>query len=377
MDVSAPPAQADPPPAAPAGPLRVMWLAGPEALAATMRMLQPLAIGLMDELVSVVLCCPEDVDVGELGGGSLEIVRFGHSRVLGHPSASVRKLVERIRRDGIELVHSLDAGVSALARKVAAEANVLYAVTSLRIGDGRRIAGLENSAAIVLPASTTIRQDLQEHGAASAECTQLIRPGVYRTRNPTCFDGSQRSTAIVAGGDMGRQESFDALLRTFLALREKEMDCVFFLIGGGAAERRIRRRAEKLGLLHDVTFVDSQSPSQFSGIIKAADVYVSVAPPPQIDTQTLLAMGAGSAVLCAPDPAADFMLDGKTAVLFKAGDADDLTANLRTLLGDPAGARALAEGALEYVGLHHSAAGAVSAVAHVYRMVTARTAVVA
>ena len=166
---------------------------------------------------------------------------------------------------------------------------------------------------------------------------------------------------------MDDPDAFEVVLKAFAELRDRKFDCTFFLIGNGKAERRIRHRAGQLGLVGELTFADRQSPSQFTGIIKAADIYVSAAPEADLDLHSLLAMSAGSAVLSVPDPTADFLIDGRTALLFEPGDAIELTTKLVALLDDPESARSLAQGALEHVGAHHSLPAAARAVADVYR----------
>ena len=42
-------------------PVRVAWIAGPESFSRYARALEPLIVGLMDELVDVVVFCPEGV----------------------------------------------------------------------------------------------------------------------------------------------------------------------------------------------------------------------------------------------------------------------------------------------------------------------------
>ena len=117
--------------------------------------------------------------------------------------------------------------------------------------------------------------------------------------------------------------------------------------------------------------MDRQSPSQFIGIIKAADVYISAAPALHLDIYPLLAMSAGSAVLSPADPAADFLLDEQTVLLFKQGDVEGLTGKLARLLDDPHAGRDMAQRGLDYIAEHHSLTAVVEAVTTIYRQATA------
>ena len=74
-------------------------------------------------------------------------------------------------------------------------------------------------------------------------------------------------------------------------------------------------------------------------------------------------------VLAAADETCDFLIEGKTAMLFDKGNAEELTVKLRSLLDNPQAARELAESALSYLREHHSAPKMVSGVAKIYRQV--------
>ena len=72
-DVSAAlPAPAPVPTDPPSGRIRVAWVAGPDTVEQYGRALQPLAIGLLDELIDIVALCPQGADVQELPSPPVE-----------------------------------------------------------------------------------------------------------------------------------------------------------------------------------------------------------------------------------------------------------------------------------------------------------------
>ena len=195
-----------------------------------------------------------------------------------------------------------------------------------------------------------------------------MRPGVYHVQKPTCFREATRSVAIVAGGNLDDFAAFEAVLQCFAEVVARQYDCVFFLLGSGRAERRLRRRAAQLGLLGQLTFADCRPLGQLTGIFKAADVYIAPVRLPCLDMRSLLAMAAGVPVLAAAGQGADdFLHDGETAVFFERGNAAELTVHLASLLEEPASARALADRAIDYVHRNHSPAVNVTALAHLCR----------
>ena len=119
-----------------------------------------------------------------------------------------------------------------------------------------------------------------------------------------------------------------------------------------------------------MTFVDRQKPAQLPSIFAAADVFISPAAKRSIDLTSLLAMAAGVPVLSVDQPVSDFLIDEKTAVLFKESDANSLSAALSVLLDSHTAARSLATTALAYVREHHSPVTMVSQLTKIYREAT-------
>jgi len=346
--------------------IRVAWVAGPETPASLGRTLQPLAIGLMDEMIDLVALCPQEADVRDLPSPPLEVIRYTPPPWWSF-GGSLDALSDHLRKRRVVLVHALETAVAELARRLARDINVPYVVSTYSLDASGWLARAEHQAWAVLAGSEPVRNDLLAQRVSLPDHTYLVRPGVYQVRHATCFTDPQLRVVIVAGGRMDDYLAFDAVLRSFAELRGRGFDCVFFLMGDGRAERLLRARSEKLGLRHDLTFVDWQSPSQLSGIFKAADIYVSPAPSRQVDIYSLLAMAAGVPVLAATSVASDFIIEGKTALLFTTGDSEELTAKLVGLLDNHPAAGALAESALEHLRVRHSPAGMVTALAEIYR----------
>jgi phosphatidylinositol alpha-1,6-mannosyltransferase len=183
--------------------------------------------------------------------------------------------------------------------------------------------------------------------------------------------------AIVAGGPLADLEAFDAVLQCFAELALRKFDCVFFVLGSGPAERRLRRRAAELKLLGQLTFADCHPLGQLTGIFKAADVYISPVVQRAVDVRSLLAIAAGVPVLAAAGEGAnDFLRDGQTAISFAPGAAAELTVKLASLLDDYASARSLADSAIQYIHENHSPAVHVVGLAHLYRQAVGELAAV-
>jgi glycosyltransferase involved in cell wall biosynthesis len=157
------------------------------------------------------------------------------------------------------------------------------------------------------------------------------------------------------------------VITAFSRLRDRKYDCVFFILGNGKVEKRLRASAERMGIRHELTFVDRQPARSLPAIFKAADIYVSPVANRFLDVPCLLAMAGGVPVLAATEGASEFLSDRQIVTRFKACDASDLAAKLINLMDDHAEAKAVADRALGYLRTHHSPAAAVAALTAIYR----------
>ena len=352
---------------APAAPIRVGWVAGSDTLGQLGRILQPLVIGLMDEVIEVVALCPDGASgTEELPTPPVERVVYAPSRWWENQHKAVDGIAERFSKGKIDLLHALDSSSAKLTAHLAQSLGVNYVVSCYGFADGRRIGRLDWQAAAALAASEGIRLDLLAHHVVAEEKVLLVRPGVYQVHQPTCFTNPDHSAAIVVGGCGESLGAFESALRALGELHRRQYDCVYFIVGAGSLERRLRRLAEKLGLRQELTFVDPQSPRQLVGVFKAADIYVAPEPGSRLDVRPLLAMAAGIPVLTCLD-AEDFIIDGQTAIRFRREDTADLTMKLLGLMEAPESGRQLVRNSLAYLGENHRPADMLAAITDVYR----------
>ncbi len=348
-------------------PVRVGWVAGKGTFTDVGRLLAPLAIGLMDELVTATIFLPEDADRRELPTVPANLVTYSRLQWLVFHTRMLSVLAHEIGNAQIDLLHALDAGAAGLTRQLADIAGLPYVVSCYGLGDSRRLGTVDEHCQAVLAASEPIRRELVGSRVAPENKVLLVRPGVYMVSHATCYTDQAKSVSIVAGGQLDDFEAYEAMLRAFDEVRRRNYDCMFFIIGNGKAEGRIRQAAQKMEMRSRLTFVDRQETAQLQGILKSADVYISPCPSEHVDIASLLAMAAGNPVLAARDVVDDFLIDERTAKIFTSGNAAELTGKLCSILEDRSAGTALAESALAYLREHHTAAQMVSAVAGAYR----------
>lgn len=364
-------------------PVKAAWIAAPETCQNLARVLQPLAVGLMDEMVDAVLFSPDAAAAQEALAGPFPIVPYAWRRWWALASGEIESIAAELRRRKTELVHALDGSAAQVAGRLAQAAELKWVISSYCLSDAEELGRAAVGADAVLAASEPILDRFAASGAGPPERVHLLRPGVYHVRHPACFAEPGRHVAILAGlGSPGREAPaagapMEAVLRCFAELSAGRRDCVFYLLAGGgrqraqaSEERWVRRRAVQIGLRRDLTFVDCLPAARLAEVFQAADVYISPCPQAGLDMRPLLAMASGVPVLAGGGAGAnDFLRDGTTAIFFRPGDAGELTVKLGSLLDDRAAARALAESALGYIREHHSAAGGVAALCRLYRQV--------
>lgn len=134
-----------------------------------------------------------------------------------------------------------------------------------------------------------------------------------------------------------------ALLLQALA-RLKDLSWTLKVVGRGEEEAELRRLARELGLDIRIAFEPPVGEPEKARLLDQNDVFILPSLPPEGNNHveglglTLLeAQGRGVPVLSARTGGIPEAVDeGRTGLLFAAGDARDLEAKLRTLIGDAA-----------------------------------------
>ena len=354
----------------PPKPLRVALVAGAKTLGQLGPVVRHMVVGLLDEPMHVSLVCPDGADVGGIPAPPVEVIRYGRMQPGFLARRSLGQLAKGLTSSGVRVLHALDWTALGLTRRLAEKANLDYVLSvlalrpTLHLGDERCRA--------VLAASEPIRQKLLAGRGTRPDLVQLLRPAVHRAAKATCFMDPQHAPAIVAAGQLKNFHHFAAVLGSFAELRREQRQCAFFLVGAGPRESQLRRLAEKLDLMAELTFVQLQDAEQLAGIVKAADIFISPVPSDRVEVELLSAIAAGDPVVAAGVDACDFIINGQTALTFTAADAGELTGRLNALLDDRAWARSLAENALAHLREHHSPAAMAKQLADLYRGIAGR-----
>ena len=139
--------------------LRVAWLAGARTFARFGRVLEPLAIGLMDEPIRLVVACPEEAEIRGLPEPAVEIIRYRRPHWWNpYRRRWLEDLAGRLREMKITLVHSLEADRAAEARYLARRIDARYIVSCWSLSDRHRLWSAGSRCAAILAGSESIRR---------------------------------------------------------------------------------------------------------------------------------------------------------------------------------------------------------------------------
>ncbi len=329
-------------------PLRAAWVMSDQT--------PPPRGALLDELAArgvqpVCICSPTGLDAG-LGLSRIDVIPTAIRRWF-RPGKALASLAEKLRKKGVQLLHALDCQAGQTSALLAAELGCPHVVNSNRLGDSRLIARMSVKPAMVLAAGMAVKLDLVESRCISPDRVAIVPPAVSHVDNADCLAIRGQCRSVVTSDVFDDYGSTAAVIDAFSRLDESQNDCLLFAVGNGPAEHMLRRHAEELDLCSRLTFVDRLDSRQLAGVFQAADIYISPRGASSINFDALLAMASGAAVMAPEDHVSDFLIDGRTASMFRSRDACDIAEHLTEMLNDRRKTASLAAGALEHLDMNH------------------------
>lgn len=346
---------------------RVAWISTAQTWDALSSVLHTLAVGLMDEVFSVVGLCPDVVADRALPSPPMEVVRYTKSRWFPLRGKELDTLCQELSKRKVQVLHSLDLAAADLTSRISERLGVPFVVSCYLADEGRKLMRLHREPLGILAASQQLRDALSRQHFFRQELIHTVPLGVHQVTKATCFVDKDAKPALIVNAELNRLHEYEPILRAFADVHHQGIECMVFWVGSGPAEWKIRRRAHDLGLDEMVTFVEHRDGRQLMGICKSADLYLSPRKETGTQISSLLAMAAGVPVLSPDDAEAEFLVDGQTTLSFKAGKSCDIAEKLSYLLTDRVAAISLANHALEYLRQYHRPTQMVEALTMAYR----------
>jgi len=332
--------------------------------------LKPLAEGLAARGVELTIICGSHAPQGAFDGWPADVIRLPMRRWF-RPARAISRLASELRERGVRILHALDAEAGGTTSLLAGELNCEHVVSSRRLGDGRLIGKMPVRPTLVLAAGLGVKLDLVNSNCIRPDRILVIPPAISHVDRTDRSAGRSRYRYVVTSDVFDDYRAAAAVLDAFARLDGTDTECLFFAVGNGPAEHTLRKHAEELGLSESLTFVDRLAARQLAGVFQAADIYISPRAADGINIDALLAMASGAAVMAPEDYVSDFIIDGKTASMFRSRDAGDIAEHLADMLKNRRRTASLADGALAYLDRNHHPGRTAEKVLAAYRTVLA------
>ena len=315
---------------------------------------------------------------GELERAGVAVLPL-HVRSLVSRSAlaGARRLGRYVARNGIQVVHAFDVPTVLFAVPVARLYRVPVVLSSQRAhraltpGLTRHLLRLTDRLVdgIVVNSKAVARELAAEDGvpprllhlAYNGIDSARFRPGGFRAALPW----AEPRLVIGVACALRPEKGLGTLLEAFACLRRSFSEARLLIVGSGPVEGDLRNRAAELGLgatCHFEPAVEEVAPW-----LRAMDIFVLPSLSEALSNSLMEAMACGCcAVASAVGGNPELVENGKTGLLFPAGDTAALAAALESLTARPALRSQLAEAGAAFIRGGFSRAGAAGRMGQLY-----------
>ena len=327
--------------------------------------LHHLLVGLADESVPVNLVCPPSCDVDSIVSPAVELVRHPAFQLplMGHQNKKI--LVGQLERFKPSVLHCLCESRARLTRQLARQLDLPYVlmVNSLRRRFGRLSISSRRCAKIIVPAKS-IAANLAETHPKFSERIEQINIGTFAEETSGCFREPSRLASMVVAGPLRDVSEFEKLFRAVRQLATEGYEFMLVIIGGGRAERQVRKLLASLGLSQIVVSVPKLA--LWRSVLAACDIFIQPVASDAFNSLLLEAMSVGSAVAGCKGGVDDLIIEGKTAVVFDPDDELSIKGSLQQLFDRRELARQLARAGQEYLKENHTVSKMVADILQTY-----------
>ncbi len=331
--------------------IEVVICVGSGAFARLRPVIRHLCVGLIDHGVRLRLITTSPEAESLVSLGPLEV--FLH-RDLGWPlhKLRVRQLIDALSPRPPMVIHAISSGSYQLSAELAAafDTDVVAQVTGARDVDLLHLVPTPQLAHII-GASEPLLGMVRQRGALSSIDNSLVRPGVLRGSELTCFRDSEATPSLVCTANFDDRSGVDVVLEAAALIRDRGLALLTFLLGTGNREPALRRIVRARNLASEITF--ARPSGDMTEVLRGADMYVLPPGDEDIFARPLQAMASGTAVICFSGGMADCFHSEDTAIVCADRSAEALADALERLLRDHALAQRVADSARAYVKEHH------------------------
>jgi glycosyltransferase involved in cell wall biosynthesis len=321
---------------------------------------------------------------GELRAAGIPILQLPVTSFASYSAVEGAQLMMRyIRERRIQLVHSFDVPLNIFGAPVAWLARKPVVLTSQR-AHRHLTPGLFHRLLRVTDKLTNgivvnceyMRRHLLEDEKVPARMIHLCYNGidteVFRPKSAgerAAVHAGLENASVVIGVlcALRPEKGLETLVAGFAPVARENDGARLLIVGSGPEKDNLQKQAEALGVADRCIFVPATD--QAAQWLRAMDIFVLPSLSEAFSNALMEAMACGCSVVASnvggnPELAGD----PRRGVLFKAGDADDLTGVLRALIADPERRKSLAAEGSAFLRNGFSIAASATRMAGIYDM---------
>ncbi len=346
--------------------LRPALIASEKTICEHPMFLEHLLVGLADESIPAALVCPAGCDVDSVVSGAVEVISHPVFKLPILWRQNRRILIKRLEKFRPSVLHCLCESKAALTKELARQLDLPYVLTvnSLQKRWGQFSVSSKLCARIIVPAKS-IATNLAKIYPSFAERIEQINIGTFVSETTGCFSEPGRLAGMVTAHPLRNASEFENLFGAVRHLVIDGYEVMLVMVGGGRAERQLRKLLSALGLLQIVTIVPRLAP--WRSVLAAGDIFIQPVASTAFNPLLLEAMSIGAAVAACKGGVDDLIVEDKTAVVFDPDNELSIYGSLQRLFDRREWARQLAKAAQESLRENYSVSKMVADILQIYR----------
>ncbi len=328
------------------------------------RSLRHLAVGLIDQAVTVRLLSP-DKQASSLSFGPIQSIIHDEPR-WPMKKRRLARIIDTLTPQPPDVVHALSLESYELGHRIADHFDADLVCHASSLADCQALeTGVNLNPDRVSTTSELLSDRLRPQKFVADEHVVTIPLGVLAAEKVSCFRREDRPPALVCMSNLESENGIDRLLEAAADLRRRGRELLLFLLGRGRQDEALRRLVRRLDLTSVVTFATPMGDKD--PVLRSADIFIIPAEETAASTGGLHAMGEGALVITMPSRVGNHYRDGHTAIVCTEPTAASLAAAIDRALADREFARRVARSAQDYVRTHHSVSAMAEKTTALYR----------
>jgi L-malate glycosyltransferase len=320
---------------------------------------------------------PEGLRVQELVDAGVPILHLPVTSFRSSSAVRGAVLLRRyIREHRIQVVHSFDGPTAIFATPVARLSGAPVVLTSqlsyrtLNSAWEHRILRVTDRLAhgVVVNCEAMRRHMIEDEGLDARRallCYNGVDTGVFFPKAVERGHGLVPAIVIGTVANLRPEKGLDVLIRAFARLRFPAQPVKLFIVGSGPCDRELELLAEEAGVRGQTVFLPGKP--DITDEMRSMDIFVLPSHSEAFSNSLLEAMACGCAVVGSNVGGTPELIRPETGLLFRPGDADDLTRQIQVLVDSEAERRQLGAAAAAFAAGNFSLRRNLETISSLYR----------